>query len=105
MLRENDLIELPKEIGELSRLRELHIQGNRLTVLPPEIGKKKKKNKWRNNWILINNANSTCIGNLDLASNKAIFRMEFNPWVTPIGDQLQVGISHVMDYIRSETYR
>lgn len=44
-------------------------------------------------------------GNLDLVSNKAVFRMEFNPWVTPIGDQLQVGISHVMDYIRSETYR
>lgn len=37
-LRENDLIELPKEIGELSRLRELHLQANRLTVLPPEIG-------------------------------------------------------------------
>ena len=38
VLRDNDLIELPKEIGELTRLRELHIQGNRLTVLPPEIG-------------------------------------------------------------------
>lgn len=38
VLRENDLIELPKEIGELTRLRELHIQANRLTVLPPEIG-------------------------------------------------------------------
>jgi Leucine-rich repeat (LRR) protein len=39
VLRENDLVELPKEVGDLSRLRELHIQGNRLTVLPPEIGK------------------------------------------------------------------
>jgi len=29
---------LPKEIGELSRLKELHIQSNRLTVLPPELG-------------------------------------------------------------------
>lgn len=38
VLRENDLVELPKEIGELTRLRELHIQGNRLTVLPPELG-------------------------------------------------------------------
>lgn len=38
VLRENDLVELPKEIGDLVRLRELHIQGNRLTVLPPEIG-------------------------------------------------------------------
>ena len=38
MLRENDLIELPKELGELTRLRELHVQGNRLTVLPPDLG-------------------------------------------------------------------
>lgn len=38
VLRENDLVELPKEVGDLARLRELHIQGNRLTVLPPEIG-------------------------------------------------------------------
>lgn len=38
VLRENDLIALPKEIGELSRLKELHIQGNRLTILPPELG-------------------------------------------------------------------
>lgn len=37
-LRENDLVTLPKEVGDLPRLRELHIQGNRLTVLPPEIG-------------------------------------------------------------------
>lgn len=81
MLRENDLIELPKEIGELSRLRELHIQGNRLTILPPEIG------------------------NLDMISNKAVFKLEGNEWVTPIADQLQVGIGHLMDYLRSETYR
>ena len=38
-LRENDLVSLPKELGDLARLRELHIQGNRLTVLPPELGK------------------------------------------------------------------
>ncbi|XP_071444872.1 ras suppressor protein 1 [Hetaerina americana] len=81
VLRDNDLVELPKEIGELSRLRELHVQGNRLTVLPPEIG------------------------NLDLVSNKSVIKMECNPWVTPIADQLQVGISHVVDYIRTDTYK
>ncbi|KAL1140877.1 hypothetical protein AAG570_000805 [Ranatra chinensis] len=81
VLRENDLIELPKEIGELSRLRELHIQANRLTLLPPELG------------------------NLDLTGNKAVLRMDFNPWVAPIDDQLQLGVSHVMDYLRSETYK
>lgn len=81
VLRENDLIELPKEIGELTRLRELNVQGNRLTILPPEIG------------------------NLDMISNKSVFRLDGNEWVTPIADQLQVGISHLMDYLRSETYR
>lgn len=38
-MRENDLIEVPRELGQLTRLRELHLQGNRLVVLPPEIGK------------------------------------------------------------------
>ena len=42
VLRENDLVSLPKEIGELIRLRELHVQGNRLTVIPPEFGKFEK---------------------------------------------------------------
>jgi len=81
VLRDNDLIALPKEVGELIRLRELHIQGNRLTVLPPEMG------------------------NLDLIGTKQIFKADNNPWVTPIADQFQVGISHVFDYIRSDTYK
>lgn len=51
-LRDNDLLELPREIGDLGRLRELHIQNNRLTVIPPEIA------------------------NLDLYSNKSVFKME-----------------------------
>lgn len=37
-LRDNQLLDVPREIGELTRLRELHIQNNRLTVLPPEVG-------------------------------------------------------------------
>uniref|UniRef100_A0A8D1BTA4 Disease resistance R13L4/SHOC-2-like LRR domain-containing protein n=1 Tax=Sus scrofa TaxID=9823 RepID=A0A8D1BTA4_PIG len=80
-LRDNDLISLPKEIGELTQLKELHIQGNRLTVLPPELG------------------------NLDLTGQKQIFKAENNPWVTPIADQFQLGVSHVFEYIRSETYK
>jgi Leucine-rich repeat (LRR) protein len=31
-------VELPQEIGHLTNLRELHLQGNRLTVLPPQLG-------------------------------------------------------------------
>ncbi|XP_052253160.1 ras suppressor protein 1-like [Dreissena polymorpha] len=81
VVRENDLVSLPREVGDLIRLRELHIQGNRLTVLPPEIG------------------------NLDLVGSRQVFRGENNPWVTPIADQYQVGVFHVFDYIRSETYK
>uniref|UniRef100_A0A8C2AI07 Ras suppressor protein 1 n=1 Tax=Cyprinus carpio TaxID=7962 RepID=A0A8C2AI07_CYPCA len=80
-LRDNDLISLPKEIGDLAQLKELHIQGNRLTVLPPELG------------------------NLDLTGPKQVFKAENNSWVTPIADQFQLGISHVFEYIRSETYK
>lgn len=80
-LRDNDLLELPREVGELSRLRELHIQNNRLTVLPPDLA------------------------NLDLQSSKSILKMEENPWVQPIAEQYLIGINHVLDYIKSEAYR
>lgn len=80
-MRENDIIDLPKEIGELTRLRELHVQGNRLSILPPEIG------------------------NFDMTSQKSVFKFEGNEWVKPIAEQLQLGMSHLMDYLRSETYK
>ncbi|KAA3672919.1 uncharacterized protein DEA37_0007955 [Paragonimus westermani] len=80
-LRDNDLIMLPAEIGRLTRLKELHLQGNRLTVLPPELGA------------------------LDLCGPKHVAKLYGNAWVTPIENQLQVNVSHVFDYIRSETYR
>lgn len=31
--------------------------------------------------------------------------MEGNPWVPPIADQLQIGVSHVIEYIRTDTYK
>lgn len=80
-MRDNDLLELPREIGELTRLRELHIQNNRLTVIPPEIA------------------------NLELYSNKSVFKMEENPWVQPIDEQYMLGIGHVLEYIKTEAYR
>uniref|UniRef100_A0A5S6QLQ9 Disease resistance R13L4/SHOC-2-like LRR domain-containing protein n=1 Tax=Trichuris muris TaxID=70415 RepID=A0A5S6QLQ9_TRIMR len=80
-LRDNSLIYLPKELGELSRLRELHVQGNRLSVLPPEIA------------------------HLDLVGPKQVLRLDHNPWVTPISEQLQKGETHLISYLRSETYK
>lgn len=94
------MIDLPKEIGELTRLRELHLQGNRLTILPPEIGNYIIKTLY----IFLNNFYNV-LGNLDMTSQKAVFKLEGNEWVTPIADQLQVGINHLAEYLRTETYR
>ena len=76
-IRDNDLVDVPQEIGELSGLRELHLQGNRLTVLPPSLG------------------------HLDFLSSRSILKLDNNPWVPPIEDQLMLGVSHVIEYIRT----
>ena len=105
VLRDNDLVILPAEIGMLTKLKELHIQANRLTILPPELGA------------------------LDLTSQRSIVRLESNPWyvvtylfykesinenclfinylfrIPAIAEQLQLGPNHVIDYIRSESYK
>lgn len=31
--------------------------------------------------------------------------MEENPWVQPIDEQYMLGISHVLEYIKTEAYR
>ena len=62
-------------------LRELHIQNNRLTILPPELGA------------------------LDLTSPQSVVRMDGNYWVPPIAEQLQLSVAHVFDYIRTESYK
>eukprot|EP00108_Taenia_solium_P005141 TsM_000652500 transcript=TsM_000652500 gene=TsM_000652500 len=120
-LRDNDLIYLPPEIGKLTRLKELHIQGNRLTVLPPELGSQSLPKVvvvpcflfqiYYEIYHQINFPNlirKCCIdvlGNLDLTGPKQVAKLSGNYWVSPIEDQLQVGLSHVFDYIRSETYK
>jgi len=81
VLRDNDLVELPREIGELSRLRELHLQGNRLQVLPPEIA------------------------SLDLQGSKSCLRLDGNPWLPMIADQLLLGPSHVFALLPNQTYK
>ncbi|XP_055330008.1 ras suppressor protein 1-like isoform X2 [Paramacrobiotus metropolitanus] len=81
VLRDNDLASLPKEVGQLKNLRELHIQGNRLQLLPAEIG------------------------NLDLVGPRQLFRLEDNPWINPIAEQLQIGTQHLLDLLRSVNYQ
>lgn len=57
-----------------------------------------KKLVW---WVIF----FSSLGNLDLTGPKQVFKAENNPWVTPIADQFQLGISHVFEYVRSETYK
>lgn len=101
-LRDNDLLDLPREIGEMVRLRELHIQNNRLTVLPPEIC------KTQTGLLIVNFGfikETYFAANVELRGNKSVLKMEENPWVTPIAEQYLLGISHVLDYIETEAYR
>lgn len=90
---------IPREIGEIGRLRELHIQNNRLTVLPPEIGKLSLKYSKIYFKIFFH------LGNLDLTGNKSVLKMEENEWVQPIAEQYLLGISHVLEYIKTDAYR
>lgn len=108
-LRDNQLIDLPREIGELARLRELHIQNNRLTVLPPEVGEFVKnytvylmKLEWISlfKWFICWKS-----GFLDLQTNKSVLKMEENEWLPQIQEQYLLGINHVLDYIQTEAYR
>lgn len=46
-----------------------------------------------------------CLGNLDLISPKHLLRVEKNPWIQEIQDQIVLGASHVLTYLRSEAYR
>uniref|UniRef100_A0A0K0DF38 ATPase domain-containing protein n=1 Tax=Angiostrongylus cantonensis TaxID=6313 RepID=A0A0K0DF38_ANGCA len=58
------------------------VSGNRLSVLPPELGA------------------------LDLIGNKQVFRLEYNPWVANIQEQFDArGAQGVMDFIRSDQYK
>lgn len=45
------------------------------------------------------------LGNMDFNSPRSIIRMEGNPFESDLSDQLKLGVSHVLDYIRSDIYR
>ena len=45
------------------------------------------------------------MGQLDFLSSRAILKLDNNPWVPPIEDQLVLGVAHVVEYLRTETYK
>ena len=79
-LRLNELIQLPEEIGCLKNLKELHLQSNRLQILPKSIVK------------------------LDLFSPKSIIKLDNNSWIEGISNALEIGLSHLLDYLNSDNY-
>ncbi|NWI88554.1 RSU1 protein, partial [Pitta sordida] len=94
-LSDNDFEILPPDIGKLTKLQILSLRDNDLISLPKEIGELTQLKELH---IQGNR-------NLDLTGQKQVFKAENNPWVTPIADQFQLGVSHVFEYIRSETYK
>lgn len=43
--------------------------------------------------------------NFDISSQRSTIRMEGNPLDPELADQLKLGVSHVLDFIRSDYYR
>lgn len=41
---------------------------------------------------------------MDLYGAKTVFKLENNPWLEPIIDAYKVGISHLGDYLQSDSY-
>ncbi|CAF0954975.1 unnamed protein product, partial [Didymodactylos carnosus] len=77
VFRHNNLSHIPYQIGRLKNLKELHIQHNKLQILPPD---------------------------LDLLGQKHIFRYDPNPFVPEINAQLKLGLTHLFDYLKSDDY-
>uniref|UniRef100_A0A6I8SXB1 Ras suppressor protein 1 n=1 Tax=Xenopus tropicalis TaxID=8364 RepID=A0A6I8SXB1_XENTR len=102
---------LPGNFFYLTTLRALYLSDNDFEILPPDIGKLTKLQIVSNLSKFLENQFTFAAlvrlesSNLDLTGQKQVFKAENNPWVTPIADQFQVGVSHVFEYIRSETYK
>lgn len=45
------------------------------------------------------------LAGLDFNSPRSVIRMDGNPFDMDLVDQLKLGISHVLDYIRSDIYQ
>lgn len=41
---------------------------------------------------------------MDLFSTKTVFKLDNNPWLEPIAEAYKVGITHLGDYLQSDSY-
>jgi hypothetical protein len=79
--RDNQIVQVHRDLSRLVLLSELHMQGNQLRLLPPEMAEMEEL----------------------AGSNGALF-LDANPWILPIQDQVKLGPTHVMTYLASSTY-
>ena len=63
-------------------LNELHLQGNLLRFLPPDVAEMQ-----------------------ELFGNNGVLLMAENPWILPIKEKISVGTSHLSEYLSSSTYK
>ncbi|CAB4054502.1 Ras suppressor protein 1 [Lepeophtheirus salmonis] len=129
----NDLEEIPTSISKLSKLRILNLAMNKLNSLPRGFGSfpnlevldlsynNLNEGVLPGNFFIMNSLRALYLSDndfeymppelgklvpfLDFLSSRAIIKLDNNPWVQPIEESLQLGISHVVEYLRSETYR
>lgn len=45
------------------------------------------------------------LSTFDISSQRNVIRMDGNPLDHDLADQLKLGVSHVLDYIRSDIYQ
>ena len=63
-------------------MNELHLQGNQLRLLPPELTEMD-----------------------ELVGNNGVFLMAENPLILPIKEQVNIGTNHLFEYLASSTYK
>ena len=73
---------LHRDLSRCTLLSELHIQGNKLKLLPPELTDCKK-----------------------LMDNDTGVLLTFNnPWICAIEEQVNISNHHLFEYLKSSTY-
>merc|ERR1712130_903840 len=82
-LSDNDFQHIPDELHMLSRLHELHLQGNLIRLLPPSFGMLKE----------------------NLVGQKKVLKLERNPFVAVVEAKRKQGMNIFFHYLNSEEYK
>ena len=75
--RNNNLTKISKNISKLQNLKELMLQDNKLSLLPPTLPQVKELE---------------------------ILKLENNPWIEPIEVNRVLSLHHIMEYLSGNAY-